>query len=309
MARKMYTQQQRIIDQTKDSQGQDSDVVQPKPYINLQDAAYKQAQERLAKLEEEHQKNRDLQGYYGNSTTSRRRFMLTSKLRRRSSSDGDLDDRQQSEKIRQQMSLFSNKLSEVDEKKRQEDRNTLLAAAQRNVKARLQGMDEKVYHETGQVNPTLLSEWELKAHQVATASHSARNENKGKVDIGGGKFMDPHEVNTIAAMRVKPVLDEINEKAEAERERLAALKLEEEAKKAEQEKQKAREREIKEITKKLKGEMVACMRLVHRANTCFRTRKARIQDQESRGESSQGRGEAPCQGREGKVQRRFRGCR
>ncbi|KAI8714234.1 hypothetical protein NCS52_01143000 [Fusarium sp. LHS14.1] len=252
MARKMYIQQQKMIDQAKDNQGQDSDVAQPKPYINLQDAAYKQAQERLAKLEEEHQKNRDLQGYYGNSTTPRRRFTLTSKLRRRSSSDGDLDDRQQSEKIRQQMSLFSNKLSEVDEKKRADDRNILLAAAQRNVKARLQGMDEKVYHETGMVNPTLLNEWELKAHQVATSSHNARNENKGKVDIGGGKFMDPHEVNTIAAKRVKPVLDDINEKAEAERERLAVLKLEEEAKKAEQEKQKAREREIKEITKKLK---------------------------------------------------------
>ncbi|KAF4992041.1 hypothetical protein FDECE_13829 [Fusarium decemcellulare] len=253
MARRMYTQQQKIIDQTKDNQDQDSDVAQPKPYINLQDAAYKQAQERLAKLEEEHQKNREFQAYYGNASP-RRRFTLTSKLRRRSSSDGDLEDRQQSERIRQQMSLFSNKLSEVDEKKRHDDRTALLAAAQRNVKARLQGMDQKVYHETGQVNPTLLSEWELKAHKVATASHDARNENKGKVDIGAGKFMDPHEVNAIAAKRVKPVLDDINEKAEVERERLAALKLEEEAKKAEQEKQKAREREIKEITKKLKDQ-------------------------------------------------------
>ncbi|KAM5377457.1 hypothetical protein ACJZ2D_004996 [Fusarium nematophilum] len=252
MARRMYSQQQKKLDQAKESQGQDSDVVQPKPYINLQDAAYKQAQERLAKLEEDHQKNREFQAYYGNATSSRRRFALTSKLRRRSSSDGDLDDRQQSERIRQQMSLFSNKLSEVDGKKRQEDRNALLAAAQRNVKARLQGMDQKVYHETGQVNPTLLSEWELKAHQVASASHEARSENKGKVDIGGGKFMDPHEIDTIAAKRVKPVLDEINEKAEVERERLAALKLEEEARKAEQEKQRARDREIKEITKKLK---------------------------------------------------------
>ncbi|KAM0558440.1 hypothetical protein ACHAPJ_004630 [Fusarium lateritium] len=253
MARKMYTQQQKIIDEAKESHGQDSDMVQPKPYINLQDAAYKQAQERLAKLEQEHQKNRDYQAYYGNDSSPRRRFTLN-KLRRRSSSDGDLEDRQQSERIKQQMSLFSNKLTEVDQRKRQDDRNALLAAAQRNVKARLQGMDEKVYHETGQVNPTLMSEWELKAHQVANASHETRNENKGKIDIGGGRFMDPHEVDAIAAKRMQPLLDDINEKAEVERERLAALKMEEEARKAEQEKHKARDREIKDITKKLRDQ-------------------------------------------------------
>ncbi|KAF4999780.1 hypothetical protein FGRMN_2249 [Fusarium graminum] len=254
MARKMYTQQQKIIDEAKENHGRDVDAAQSKPYINLQDAAYKQAQERLAKLEQEHQKNRDYQSYYGNDSTPKRRFTLTSKLRRRSSSDGDIADQQQSERIRQQMSLFSNKLTEVDQKKRQDDRNALLAAAQRNVKARLQGMDEKVYNETGQVNPTLMSEWELKAHQVANASHDTRNENKGKIDIGGGKFMDPHDIDAIAARRMQPLLDDINEKAEIERERLAALKMEEEARKAEQEKQKTREREIKDIAKKLKDQ-------------------------------------------------------
>ncbi|KAM0251003.1 hypothetical protein ACHAP5_001883 [Fusarium lateritium] len=254
MARKMYTQQQKLIDEAKENHGRDADAAQPKSYVNLQDAAYKQAQERLAKLEQEHQKNRDYQSYYGNESTPKRRFTLTSKLRRRSSSDGDIADQQQSERIRQQMSLFSNKLTEVDQKKRQDDRNALLAAAQRNVKARLQGMDEKVYNETGQVNPTLMSEWELKAHQVANASHDTRNQNKGKIDIGGGRFMDPHDIDAIAARRMQPLLDDINEKAEIERERLATLKMEEEARKAEQEKQKARDREIKEITKKLKDQ-------------------------------------------------------
>ncbi|KAF4981095.1 hypothetical protein FZEAL_3031 [Fusarium zealandicum] len=255
MARSMYLQQQKLIDEAKGDEAQDSTATSPKPYVNLQDAAYKQAQERLAKLEEDHQKNRDYQAYYGNSSSSpRRRFTLTSKLRRRSSSDGDLEDRQQSERIRQQMSLFSNKLSEVDQKKRQEDRTALMATAQRNVTARLQGMDQKVYNETGQVNPTLLSEWELKAHQVASASHDTRNQNKGKVDIGGGRFMDAHEVDAIAAKRMQPVLDDINEKVEVERERILALKMEEEARKAEQEKQKARDREIKEITKKLRDQ-------------------------------------------------------
>ncbi|KAF7546163.1 hypothetical protein G7Z17_g8634 [Cylindrodendrum hubeiense] len=252
MARKMFSQQQKIADQTKESHGQDSGNASSKPYINLQEAAYKQAQERLAKIEDEHQKSREFNEYYGSTPTVRHRFSLSSKLRRRASSDGDLDDRQQTEKIRQQMSLFSNKLSQVDEQKRKKDRETLMATAQRNVTAQLQGMDQKVYEETGQINPTMLTEWELKAHQVAHASHESRNENKGKVDIGGGKFMDPAEVNAIASKRVQPVLDDINEKAAAEHERLAALKMDEEARKAEIEKQKIRDREIKEINKKLR---------------------------------------------------------
>ena len=253
MARKMYLQQQKSIEQAKESQAEGSAAGQPTQYLNLQDAAYKQAQERLAKLQNEHQNNRDLQEYYGNSQPVRRRFSVANKLRRRSSSDGDLNDHQQSERIRQQMSLFSNKLSEVDKSKREKDREALLAAAQRNVKARLQGMDEKVYQDTGMINPSMLDAWELKAQQAAQTRHETRTANKGKVDIGGGKFMSPEEVDAIAAKRVQPVLDDINEKAEVERERLAIIKLEEEAKKAEQEKQKTRDREIKEINKQVKG--------------------------------------------------------
>lgn len=254
MARKMYLQQQKLIEEAKETQGQGSNTTQPKPYINLQDVAYKQAQERLAKIDDEHQKSREMQSYYGNSPSSpRNRFFLMSKLRRRSSSEGDINDRQQSEKIRQQMSLFSNKLSEVDEKKRQQDRDALLAAAQRNVKARLQDMDQRVFNETGQLNPTMMSEWELKAQQVANTSHETRTQNKGKIDIGGGRFMDPHEIDAIAAKRLQPVLDDINEKAEMERQRLAVLKAEEEARKSEQEKQRARDKEIKDIHHKLKG--------------------------------------------------------
>ncbi|KAH6892026.1 hypothetical protein B0T10DRAFT_283016 [Thelonectria olida] len=254
MARKMYLQQQKIVEHTKDSHGQDTTTSQSKPPINLQEAAFKQAQERLAKLQNEYETNRGYSEYYGNSPSARHRFSLTSKLRRRSSSDGDLDDRQQSEVIRQQMSLFSNKLSEVDEQKRKNDRDALMLAAQRNVRAQLQGMDRKVYNETGKVNPTMLTEWELKAHQAANANHAARIENKGKVDIGGGKFMNPDEVDAIASKRVQPILNDINEKAEAERERQAVLKLEEEARKAEIEKEKAREREIKEINKTLRDQ-------------------------------------------------------
>ncbi|KAH7318743.1 hypothetical protein B0I35DRAFT_451451 [Stachybotrys elegans] len=254
MAKKMYGQQQKMVDQTKEAYSQGEKPAQVSPYLSLQDAAYKQAQERLAKLHDEHQRSREYQEYYGNTQTPKRRFSMAARLRRRSSSDGDLDDREQSRRIKQEMSMFSTKLSQVDSNKRDKDREALLAAAQRNVKARLQGMDEKAYSSTGKPHHAMLSDWEIKAQRAAQIRHESRTENKGKIDIGGGKFMDPDEVNAIASKSVQPVLDDINEKAEIERERLAVLKLEEEAKKAEEEKQKARDREIKEINRKAKEE-------------------------------------------------------
>lgn len=281
MAKKMYMQQQKMVDQTKDAHSGEGDNTQSKPYVNLQDAAFKQAQERLAKLQGEHQKNRDFQDYYGNASSPRRRFSLGSKLRRRSSSDSDLD-RQQSEKIRQQMSMFSSQLSEVDQKKRQQDRDALMAAAQRNVKAQLQGMDQKVYNETGKVNPTMLSEWEVKAHQAAQSNHDTRSEHKGKIDIGGGRFMNPSEVDLIASKRVQPVLDDINEKAEAERERQAVLKMEEETRKAEHEKYKTRERETKKIHRKLRGKLISRRFLFQKMEMYSRVLEQEKEDEKAR---------------------------
>lgn len=253
MAKKMFTAQQKMLDQAKDAEGDEAGKAQPPAYLNLQDAAYKQAQERLAKLHDEHQQTREFQEYYGNTQTPKRRFTVTNRLRRKNSDD-TFDDQAESQKIRQQMSMFSNKLSEVDKTKRQQDRDALMAAAQRNVKARLHGMDEKIYKDTGKVNPTLLSEWELKAQNAAQARAVTRSENKGKVDLGGGMFMDPDEVDAIATKRMQPILDDINAKAEAERERVAALKFAEEARKEEAEKQKSRDREMKDLNKRMRGE-------------------------------------------------------
>ncbi|KJZ75549.1 hypothetical protein HIM_05012 [Hirsutella minnesotensis 3608] len=252
IARKMYTQQQKIVDQTKASQSQQRQSDQPSPYLNLQDAAYKQAQERLAKLHDEHMKSREYQEYYGNERTPRRRFTVAAKIRRRLSDSDNVDDRQRSQEIREQMSMFSNKLSQIDREKRERDREALLALAQRNVKARLQGMDEKAHQESGRPPPTRMTEWEIKAQQAAQSNHDTRVLNKGKVDIGGGKFMSPEEVDAIATKKVQPVLDDINEKAETERERRLVLQMEEDARREEGEKQRAREREQKELEKQAK---------------------------------------------------------
>lgn len=265
MAKKMYNQQQKMIEAKKahdtaslshehaDVLSSVSDDAQPIQLTTLQDAAYKQAQARLARMHEEHFKNREFQDYYG-AKQPVRRFSVRGKLRKRASSDGDvIEDRRRSQQIRQQMSLFSNRLSEVDDKKRQHDQEILLAAAQRNVHERLKGMDEKIAAETGMVPPSTKTQWEIKAHALAQAKNEQRlSQARRKVDIGAGKFMDQEEIDAIAAARVKPVLDEINEKVEEEYARRTEQRLEMEKKKEEEEIEKARQKEIHDINKKLK---------------------------------------------------------
>ncbi|RYP88490.1 hypothetical protein DL770_004654 [Monosporascus sp. CRB-9-2] len=265
MAQKMYNQQQKMIDAKKHhvevaspggrrgSLGSLSDDGQPARFTTLQEAAYRQAQERLAKIHEENLKNRNYQEYYG-AGQPQRRFTVLNKLRRRASSDSAVaDDQARSQQIRRQMSIFSNKLSEVDDKKRQQDRDALLAVAQRNVQAQLKSMDEKITAETGMVPHSTLTEWELKAHAAAQTRSEARlDSNADTVDIGAGLRLDRETIDAIAARRVQPVLDEINEKAEKERARQVELKLEMERKKEEEEREKARQKEIQDINRRLK---------------------------------------------------------
>ncbi|KAK4044753.1 hypothetical protein C8A01DRAFT_42375 [Parachaetomium inaequale] len=274
MAKKMYDQQQKIIDHStraharslsfpgNDTASLASSRTDEQPalvYNSLQEAAYRLAQERLAKLQEEHDKQRGLQEYYGSgSTPQRTRFgTIKGKLtRRRSSSDGDLlEDKRRSEQIRKQMSLLGNKLTEVDEEKRTRDRAALLAAAQRNVKAQMQQMDEKVQSDTGRVPQITMDDWGRKALVAAQARFVAiGHDNAGKVDIGGGKLMDRSEVERVAAQNVQPLLDEINDRAEKEKARQEEERLDEERRKEKAERERMREREIQEIHKKLKDQ-------------------------------------------------------
>lgn len=271
MAKKLYSQQQRTTETTKPLVRSSSfsrlgtgngtgaiDKEQP-VYNNLQEAAYRLAQERLAKLHDEHQTSQGLQEYYGSPVAPQRSTFgsIRNKLtRRRSASDGVLlEDRQRSQQIRKQMSLFDTKLAKVDEQKRDRDREALLAAAHRNVQARLKGMDDKLNAEMGRVPPSTMSDWNTKAHAAAQARFDAsRFEDQNKIDVGGGKFVERDAIEEIAAKRVQPLLDEINERAERERERKAAEKLEEERQKEETERNKMREREVQEIHKKLKDQ-------------------------------------------------------
>lgn len=263
MAKQMYSHQQKQFDQAAmhgatAAQGHrpssaGSEDAQPMRFNNLQEAAHKLAQERLSKLHDEHAKNREYRDYYGHSTQPTSRLSIRGRTRRRASSDGNLDeDKEQSNKIRAQMSLFSNNLSQVDARKRQADREALIATAQRNVTKSLHGMDEKVFADTGKVAPSLMSDWEVKAHAAAQAKSDTRMENYGKVHIGGGKFINQSAVDLVASRNVQPVLDEINEKADLERIRQAELRADQENERRKVAEKKAHEKESKDIHRKLK---------------------------------------------------------
>lgn len=312
MAKTMYAHQQKAMDAAKQTQGQHGEMGGSRPgstgtggaqqrtqFASLQEAAYKLAQERLSRLRDEHQQNRELAEYYGTSPTSPtspgRKLTKMTRTRRRASSDGDLvaspgdDDRQQSRRIRKQMSMFSTRLDEVDAAKRSRDREALLAAAQRNVKATLEGMDEKMYRETGRIAPAKLNEWEQKAHAAAQTRSEARMgaDRTGQVDLGAGQYMDRDKVNDIAAKRVQPVLDEINEKAELERERLMALKVDQEKRRLERESEKAKNIEDKEAIRRLKGQYgsaLTCILLIREylwMTNPFRVQRRRSSERKS----------------------------
>lgn len=245
MAKQMYEIQQKAIAQAQgvdksDSQSAASylhhrkqsvtsteDAYQfPPHYANLQEAAQKLAVERLAKLHDEHAAYRN---YYGTNSALPSRLSVRNRPRRRASSDGaahETDDIS-SKLAHSEMSVIGEKSAQVDAKKRQKDRDLLMAAAQRNVKASIQSMDEKVFADTGRASPAMVEDWESKANARAKAASEERMLNHGKVNIGGGKYLDQSEIDTIAARRVQPTLDEISEKATLQRARDAHLRHEE----------------------------------------------------------------------------------
>ena len=230
-------------------------------YVNLQETARKLAAERLAKLNDE---DAEYRSYYGtNNPPPRSRLSMMG--RRRASSDGQLNeaDEARSRKIRTEMSMFKSNLAEVDAQKRQRDRDNLLAAARRNVTKNMEGLDEKVYADTGKVTPRMQAEWDSKARERAEGDSKSRMANYGKVDIGAGRFMDPSEVEAIAASRVQPTLDEISKKAEEDRARDEQRRQEaEEAKRLADEKaqdNKERDRRTKEAWRQMKGEKHPCI--------------------------------------------------
>jgi hypothetical protein len=227
-------------------------------YLTLQDAAQKLAAERLAKIGDQHE-NAAFQDYYGYAPQKRasRLSRLSIKGRRRASSEGaadmDSDDERQARRVRSQMSQFSNQVAEVDAKKRGHDRQALMAAAEKKVQAQMNKLDEKIFNETGKMSPAMVEEWDNKARSRAMASSEARMQNHGKVHIGGGKYLDQSEIDGIAAARIQPTLDEINETATKQRARDEEIRLEQEEHKRNAHIEKQRQAEIKSEQKRIKS--------------------------------------------------------
>ncbi|KAH9825988.1 treacle protein-like [Teratosphaeria destructans] len=278
MAKQMYEYQNRTVlgpDLTGGLEGAGAAAARQQPdekldvkqealrYIHLQDAAHKLAQERLAKIDKssENARYREYYGYPDQQTSPKKgsRLSVRGRNRNRAGSEGeedDSDDEQQARRIRHQMTQLNTGVSAVDEKKRSDDRARLLAAAERRVHNQMHDMDERVFADTGKVPPAMLEEWEEKARKRAQEDRelAARPENKGKTHIGGGKFIDQAEIDAIAAARLKPTLDEINETAERKRARDEELRLEKEEQEREKAAEKQRHREEKDEQKRIKNE-------------------------------------------------------
>ncbi|ERT03148.1 hypothetical protein HMPREF1624_01453 [Sporothrix schenckii ATCC 58251] len=230
---------------------------------NVQEQAYKLAQERLEKLHELHGKDREYRDHYmdpslGASTggeTSRRLTMRGRLRRRRSSSDGDINsDHLRPQEIRNQMSLLSSRISDVEEKRRR-DRQNVLLAAQRNVKSQLQDIDEQVYANSGRLPPSVMSKIEPKINSLAQERADAYISNyprSDQVDVGGGKFINRTDVDRLATRRVQPVIDDMHEKAQAEHDRQAKLREKDEERKAEAAIIDARGKDMKAMYRQLK---------------------------------------------------------
>ncbi|KAI4191666.1 MAG: hypothetical protein LQ346_004664 [Caloplaca aetnensis] len=303
MARQMYDVQQKAIEEAANHRKGDSHYAatsaQNRPpssvisddepsaprYVNLQEAAQKLAAERLAKLHDEHAAYRN---YYGATVPVQKRLSIRGRPRRRASSDGNIPkgDDEQSKIIRNQMSIFKDELAQVDAKKRQRDRDALMAAAQRNVKASMTDIDEQVFNQTGKASPAKMEEWETKAKARAKAESDERMVNHGRVNIGGGKFLDQSEVDAIAAGRVQPTLDEITAKAEKQRARDEELRRQqEERERIAAEKvadQKERDLKTKEEWKRYRDEEKAETRAKKEEERMKKVEEKRLKEEEKR---------------------------
>jgi hypothetical protein len=277
MAKKIYDVQQQHIDgasgrsdartganaahSAKPGSGEADIKQQAMRYIGIQEAAQKLAQERLSKIG--YDENAAYRSYYGYEKPTRSKLSMRRGRNRAQSasgatpadgSDSDEDDFR-SRRIRSQMEQFNKQLEDVDAKKRENDRKLLLAAAQRKVQAQMQGMDQKIYDDTGKMSQGMIDDWDEKARKRALANSEVRMENHGRVHIGNGKYMDQGEIDAIAQARIQPTLDEITEKTEK---RLAAdekRRAEEEDRRLDLEEKKRRERIEKERADEIKAEV------------------------------------------------------
>ncbi len=161
---------------------------------------------------------------------------------------GSLADAAADISLRKEMAYLNAKMQEVDSAKVERDRVALLAAAQRITDAKIAAMDKS----NAARGIPRREDWNAAANDIAQKHFLERLAVRGKVDLGGGKFMSHEEIDEIARLHVQPVLDEISNEAErkiAHDEEMRILKAAEEKRIAEENeelrKQKEEERRVK----------------------------------------------------------------
>lgn len=216
----------------------------PKPrpfYPHLEEAARKAAAARLAQLEQDHQNARN--GIYSSNS-----------IRHRQSTDTDLA---RSAQIQAEVAGLQRRVVEVDKQKQVRDSLALMAAAERNVKKQMEAQDDKIAEDQGRVPKHVQAEWDSKAKAMSEQYEKTRQAeveaHKGKINIGGGKWIAQEDVDRIARGNVQPILDEINAKAAAERARQEEIRLEREETERVRRVANEREADMKAEKKRVRG--------------------------------------------------------
>ncbi|KAF3929089.1 hypothetical protein ABW20_dc0106399 [Dactylellina cionopaga] len=226
--------------------GESAEDKERRYYPHLEEAARKAASERLARLQAEHDRARKASGLPPNwqpggahtrSVTSPPRNKPVRPARPARTQPArprqpDATDYARSMKIKTETAKLTKQIDSVDKDRQARDYLALMAAAEKNVKSRMQDLETKVAEDQGRVPKHLQAQWDAKAKMLSEESDRKRNaekeSKKGKIDMGGGLWYDQEDLERIARGNVQPILDEINVKAEKERARLEALRLEKE---------------------------------------------------------------------------------
>ncbi|KAL1899389.1 Eisosome assembly protein [Ceratocystis pirilliformis] len=269
MAQQMFAQQQAGSSKGKQKANMASAGATHDP---LHEKAWKLAQARLAQMDDGSLVVRDSQSYYiAEDRTSSRKFSRLGRRHNRrddgsSGADGDDSDAEDSDfkahADDQPRSIFARRLSSMQIRKRQSERDALLAAARRNVENTMAEIDEETMATTGRLHPRHVTAWEAKAREAAAHRKAKRDRAdedgpdtpvsswagpSDKYNVGGGVTVDKTEVEALANQNLEPLFTDIRESAAIEKERKEQQRIEQETKKQEESADKARKGKLNEI--------------------------------------------------------------
>ncbi|EWC46258.1 hypothetical protein DRE_04429 [Drechslerella stenobrocha 248] len=224
-----------------------SEAVEGRPvkyYPHLEEAARKAAAERLARLQADHDRARKASGLppswqqpstytrAANPSPAQPASARSTPSMIRKKGQADAGDFARSVKIKADTAKLAHQIDSVDKEKQSRDYLALLSIAEKNVRSRMQELETRVAEHQGRVPKHIQAEWDAKARILSEESEKKRTADqeakKGKINMGGGLWYDQEDLERIARGNVQPILDEINEKAQKERARVAQLRMDRE---------------------------------------------------------------------------------